>query len=500
VRPNRLGSLLIALALAGPAAGQTIPAGGSEVFRFALHQKKLEPATGFEEIRSNPRGSIIIALGNADALNSIVRSQELRSFVLNGGAVLIASDQSNRHEGFPFLTWNLEFRLTLRGDALEAPEHRCYRGVTTRPMVLATPFLNGDDRRLFLGLEKPVATDRPTGLILNDGQVRLPQAAPPPGLDLTELAIYPPGTRSIRTGQPLDPAANHFAVALRPKPLGRQPGNGGRMLVLADHSVFANGMLGFVKDETRPEGYTLDNGNWEFANRTIDWLQGGSPEPRTKCLFIENGNIVPKFAVELPPGSQPPKMPNIPPELILNWLLTNADPILNEYQDKGVFDKFLRNRPSLLRNVIRFVVIGLTVMFVLMALRRLIRGYRKPDARPLPTAVSEGMLPRGGVARQRTDAQLEVGNLYEAARRRVRDRFDRLGGAPAGGGEMPPVLVANDIRDGELLRSAVAWLWPIGYGDVPVPVPPTEWDRVNALLERLTRRAAAGDWSFGAVV
>jgi hypothetical protein len=65
---------------------------------------------------------------------------------------------------------------------------------------------------------------------------------------------------------------------------------------------------------------------------------------------------------------------------------------------------------------------------------------------------------------------------------------------------MPPVLVANDVRDAELLRSAVAWLWPIGYGDTPVPVPPAEWDRVNALLERLTRRAAAGDWSFGVEV
>ncbi|HVK11352.1 MAG TPA: hypothetical protein VM597_21455, partial [Gemmataceae bacterium] len=93
-----------------------------------------------------------------------------------------------------------------------------------------------------------------------------------------------------------------------------------------------------------------------------------------------------------------------------------------------------------------------------------------------------------------------VGNLYEAARRRVRDRFDRLGGAAGRDGQMPPVLVANDVRDAELLRSAVAWLWPIGYGDVPIPVPPTEWDRVNALLERLTRRAAVGDWSFGVEV
>jgi hypothetical protein len=99
--------------------------------------------------------------------------------------------------------------------------------------------------------------------------------------------------------------------------------------------------------------------------------------------------------------------------------------------------------------------------------------------------------------RQRTAAQIEVGNLYEAARRRVRSRFDILGGRPGPSGEMPPVLTANDLPDGPLLHQSIRWLWAVGYGETPVSISPGEWDRVNAILERLTARASRGDWSFG---
>ena len=76
------------------------------------------------------------------------------------------------------------------------------------------------------------------------------------------------------------------------------------MLVLADHSVFVNGMMGFSEGRRSPEGYKFDNGNWAFANRTIDWLKGGGPEPRTRCLFIEDGHIIDKFADRAAAASQ----------------------------------------------------------------------------------------------------------------------------------------------------------------------------------------------------
>jgi hypothetical protein len=113
-----------------------------------------------------------------------------------------------------------------------------------------------------------------------------------------------------------------------------------------------------------------------------------------------------------------------------------------------------------------------------------------------PTAQA-ALLPRGGVLKQRTAAQIQVGNLSEGAARRVRDRFDVLGGRPGPDGRMPPVLIAADVTDALILRRTVEWLWALGYFDAPVTVPLGDWDQMNGLLERVMVRASRGDWSFG---
>jgi hypothetical protein len=183
--------------------------------------------------------------------------------------------------------------------------------------------------------------------------------------------------------------------------------------------------------------------------------------------------------------------------VIANWLLNAANPIVEEAQQRDVFNRFLDRWLGFPR-LLRLFLTVVTVLFILACLRRLIRGYRKhePAATQTPAA-RDNLLPRGGVVRQRTAAQLDVGNLYEAARRRVRERFDVLGGRPGRSGQMPPVLTANDLPDGPLLYQSVRWLWVLGYGETPLAVPPADWDRTNVLLERVTARAARGDWSFG---
>jgi len=161
------------------------------------------------------------------------------------------------------------------------------------------------------------------------------------------------------------------------------------------------------------------------------------------------------------------------------------------------FNRFLERALGLPR-LLRMFLTVVTILFVLACLRRLVRGYRKAEpAATLTPAARDSLLPRGGVVRQRTAAQIEVGNLYEAARRRVRERFDVLGARPGASGQMPPILTANDLPDGPLLYQSVRWLWALGYGETPLAVPAGDWDRTNVLLERVTARAARGDWSFG---
>jgi hypothetical protein len=250
-----------------------------------------------------------------------------------------------------------------------------------------------------------------------------------------------------------------------------------------------------VRDPARPDGYTFDNGNWGFANRTIEWLKGGPAGPRTTCLFVEDGRVINKFAVELPGGTPP--IPNIPPDVIVNWILNNANGIIEEKQQQDYFNQTLLGSVGLPR-LLRIFAIAATVMFVLVCLRWLVRGQRKAEPAAVQTPYTrDNLLPKGGVMRQRTAAQIEVGNLYEAARRRVRERFDVLGGRPGPSGDPPPILTANDLPDGPLLHQSVRWLWVLGYGNTPIAIPAPDWDRTNILLERVTARAARGDWSFG---
>ena len=489
---RRLLALLLLAIAAGPAFGQAtgrVAYGGSEYFRFALYKHGLKPASDPQEVLDRPHEGIIVLVGDMSRFDRRLHGLPLTNFLNAGGAILVATDGP-----VPVAVgdWAARLGIHITGNALAADPKNSYQGQPGKPFVRPkfgvqpgpqSPYYLFED--VDNTGEKAVATDRPSAMAL-DGRFQRNYL-------VKNLAGYPPGTR-YRNGRPLEPAENHFAVALEPQ--GNVGNPGGRLIVLADHGVLTNGMMGFVKDPTAPQGFRTDNGNWAFANRTIEYLQGGFGENRSVCLFVEDGRIIDRFAVELPPNPRPP-VPNIPPDVIANWLLNNANGIIEEKQEQDVFNSLLLRMMGLPR-LLRWFLIAATIAFVLVGLRWLLRGRRKPDpAAEMTPAARDALLPRGGVLRQRTAAQLDVANLYEAARRRVRERFDVLGGRPNPDGEMPPVLTANDLSDGPMLYQSVRWLWVLGYGDTPMSVPPADWDRTNVLLERVTARAARGDWSFG---
>jgi hypothetical protein len=483
---------VVLLTLSRPAAGQSrLPFDGSEVFRFALHTKKLEPATAQQigEVVRSPHQSMIIVFGDTSDLHNIVSSERLRSYVLGGGSLLIASDTGTvRPFGRRVGTdpgWGRAFGVEITGDHLIGPPEHCYGRDPDRPFVQPIPGLGR--RRgpspfdLVDGVppagSEAVATDQPSWIT--------PGIAPA-GFLREDLAEYASGVRPVGNRRP-EVTRRYFAVSVRAND------QVGRMIVLADQGVLANGMLGF-KEAANKEGYVFDNGNWAFANRTIDWLREGGQ--RRWCLFIEGRSIQEKFADESPTPPKPP-IPDIPPDVVANILLNHSNGVINELQERNFFNRAMEGFFGFPRIVRAFLIVA-TVLFLFYGLRWLTRGYRKAEpAAAIGPAQQAALLPRGGVLRQRTAAQIEVGNLSEAAGRRVRDRFDILGGRPGPGAGMPPVLVAIDVADAPLLRQTVRQLWEIGYGDVPVNVPPVEWDRVNGLLERVTARAARGDWSFG---
>jgi hypothetical protein len=486
------------MALAGPTAGQnSLPFNGSEVFRYALHTNGLEPARQQQvsEVVRSPQRSVIIVLGDTSTLHRIVPTRDLQSFVANGGSLLIATDSRNVPDPLRAIrgnaTWADVFKVEITGERLIAPRDQSYGGDLERPFV--QPIIGPAVRRspspfdLLEGVPsagtQAVATDQPSWI------------KPGPAPDRfyrNELAEYPPGVRRLADRRP-DGVRRFFALSLRP-----DKNDAGQMIILATPSVFENGMLGFKEADNKP-GYTFDNGNWAFANRTIDWLRGPEQDPdrrRRWCLFIEKGVIQENFADKIPTPPRPP-IPEIPPDVLANILLNHSNGVINELQEKNFFNRAMEGFFGFPRIVRAFLIVA-TVLFLFYGFRWLTRGHRKPEQAAITgPAQQAALLPRGGILRQRTAAQIEVGNLSEAAGRRVRDRFDVLGGRPAPSGGMPPVLIATDVADAPLLRLSVRQLWEIGYGEVAAGVPPTEWDRVNALLERVTARAARGDWSFG---
>jgi hypothetical protein len=485
----------LGLLLGGQATGQglpTLPANGTELFRFALHkaEPELKPVTDPGEVFRDPLHSIIIVVGNTDNLARYAHSGQLKQFVIGGGSLLIATDGPNGfHSGVvhPAVDpgWGTAFGINITGRRVIAAQPNIYAGEPTRPFVRPKA---PDIRLRELPPYHLFAELHPSGegALATNGPSEMQVPFQMHQFQVSTLAGYPPGSRLSRGGIVL-PDRDNFAFALT----ARQ----GRMLVLADRDVFANGMMGF-RDSADDRGYRLDNANWEFAKRTIAWLQTSRfNDPRTKCLFIEDGNVVEKFADKLTPPTPP--FPNLPPDVLANILLNNANPIIDEAQKQNYFNRMVQSAFGFNR-IVRFFLILCTILFLFFGLRWLRRAYRKAEPAVGNPAQEAARVPRGGVVRQRTTAQIEVGNLYEAASRRIRDRFDILGGRPAGANTMPPVLVAVDVADAPILRHTVGWLWQIGYGDAPVAVPPVEWDRVNGLLERVTARAARGDWTFGA--
>jgi len=487
--------MLALLAAAGPAHGQgKVDFKGSEVFRFALHKNDLQPISSVLAFRQMDFSRTMVVLtGNLNDLDWHFWGPTLRPYVQNGGAVLIATDGPTR----PELWQSFGFQIT--GNLLSAAPEDCYKESPDRPFVRPSPSAPAvrdalDIPSLFADVPprgaSAIATDRPSEMIIDNRRL---------GFQIFKLARYP--ETAVRPGgrQPVEPDRSTFALSIRPavqNAADLKPRFGpGRMIVLADSGVFANGMMGVVEDPFQEEGYSFDNGNWAFANRTIQWLKGGHEKDRTHCLFMQNGDVIDQFAIPIPQVPKP-AAPKIPPEVVANILLNHANGIINEKQEQDVFNQTLLRRPGL-NWFLRYFLGAMTLLFLFVAFRWLTRAYRKTEPTTILTpAAQESLMPRGGVLRQRNAAQLEIGNLFEAARRRVRDRFDVLGGRPGPDGHMPPMLIANDHRDPNTLRQLVGWVWGIGYGESPVRVSPVEWDQLNITLERVTAQAARGDWSF----
>ncbi len=485
-----LASMLL-LALSVPAVAQPGPAvrapfippkdANFDLFRALLHFYGVEPATpgDLDDLRDRDFSQVIVVvLGASDRVGTRGVEKYTRKAIDKGGAVLIAADADAKlSDYFPDQT-------SVSAGPRPAPPGRpdnCYAGDPNFPFLFPTP-----------------NRDQPPSLValLND---RDRVAMNRPG------ALFPvkfgPAIQHVVAKAPLDTRGNaHYAV------LGGvgDRRNPFRSLVLADQDILSNQML---YSSGLPDRTGKPTDNWGFANALVkDFLL--DPQPRTKCLFVENGAVRTDFdRVELKSIQQMPSMPPIPlpdplDRRVQAKLAEVIDGGLATLEDRTVADNLLAgppNDPSPRRYQTTMTVLATAagvVLVVLMARRLLTARHRKKFVPAPSDPLFLGDDTALGSFGQRRAELLRGTDFRAAVAYGVRALFAAQG-LPAGYGRrrLPP-LEYRGRSDRERLGGDIRDLWDAAARDEAVSLSYAEWKDLEPVLAEVHAAAAADRWRF----
>jgi hypothetical protein len=220
----------------------------------------------------------------------------------------------------------------------------------------------------------------------------------------------------------------------------------GRVLFLADHSIFINAML-----------WQNDNDNLFFAQNCARWLADGK---RTDVLFIEDGEVQTQFDIPLKPPPFPP----------LDGLVGAADQGLQSLEEEDRFNRLLRGSIEDLDGdkVLRGLVMVLTLGAGLYGLSRLSLTRHHFETRaPLLEDAARASLSSLELYEQRERALLRQGNFLEAARGLIRAEFDKILGPGIAAKGVPDTGPGGGWWTRQRRRQQVRRLWHLAYGARP---------------------------------
>jgi len=438
--------------LARPEAGAQAPAGsipfaGTQVFRrHVLHDLfKLVPATTPAEIYKKPQSSLLVVFGETQSLDKAdITPHRLDAFLAQGGAVLIASD---RPDAGLLRSWG----LSIPGKLVHQNEQAAYRLEEGCPLL---DHFTEPRHPLFQGLTRGLATNQPSYLV----QVNL---------SLQVLATFP-RTCWIAQDHGVRVGLGDFAPYIAGS--DRSANSPGRMLVIAGHGAFMNGMM------AQP-----DNDNLIFACNCVRWLTEGGK--RKRVLFLEEGTVQGSFDVPL----QQLPLPPIPSSQIINKIVRGLE-------EENFFNRLLANYLDPIKRTLVLLLSGLLLVY---GLARLLRA-RQPIEPGVPL-LAGGTLPAQAelpVMNQRYRDVVRGGNLWEAARDLARSCFDKVGEPWHGhAARVPPMVVAVGWRRRLRLARKVRHLWELAHGQ-PLPVLPGQFARVAADVREVQAALAAGTLRF----
>jgi hypothetical protein len=467
---------LLALALfaacPGPARAAPRPpfAEDTHVFRRILCDFKLTALKDVrEQLSTDPADTVVVILGDTKWISQ-QGSSWLTAFVQKGGALLLATDRKPDEGARREL-------VEVAGVTVNGMSVRCwdqnaagYREMDycpfLRPVPRSKPDLFRDPRKGEAAVLE-VATNAPSFL----------QREPASPVQLETLAYLPTPwwtpdlpRRPIVLGLP-------FAV-------GGERGDG-KVLVLADHSIFINQMM-----------LPADNGNVEFTYNCLDWLRTKPDGRRTKVLFVEDGQV--RTDLNVPLRNVPIDPAQLPGLLYANRneLAAGVEQELARLEGRNALNEglldFLASLGLSEDRLEPFAVLLLSVLLVgFTGLRLRTRGRHRAEAAVLPLVRAAALhVPTAPLLEQRHQALLRGGNVWEAARGLARQWFAAAGAA---GGPAPPrVAVEGGWWERWVMRRRVRRLWRLAYGARPVRVSLRALRRLVGELEELSVALANG--------
>ncbi len=379
-------------------------------------------SVNYHQALRNPRKTVMVILGGTDALSEV--KSRIYTFYKKGGAVLVANDQTDKNFLFDFRT---QFNVGESEYALEDT----LMGFDDCPVVRD---VDAEVPLLFDNVQA-IATNRPGFLSFRDGDAQSYSAA-----------WLPADSRGF----------SESFVAIR-----RYRSTPGRLLAIADHSVFTNQML--------PQGSNLT-----FASNVVAWLTAG--EKRKKLIFIRDGHVMPTYSL----GSN---LPAIPPDELLEAMsdvLEKSRPDLFDssfreftnraisvLQEKDTFNFALHKWQAKLRRsfVRRGAVLGAATLMLAVLLVRTITSRKR-----------EQPLKAGNMIKRKDHSA--------TARLLIRDFFvsDNLTDRPEAA---RPVAVMDRWWKRWRLQRRLRQLWKDGTAEVPKRTTAKQLENLRKQLRKL---------------
>lgn len=375
------GGAMQALAQAGQPEWQF----GFQLFHLLLEQKGMYSVPDFREsMNRRPRQSAVVLLGDLSRVPTDLRSR-LQKFLDSGGVVLVATDETSYFKGL--------FSISV-GPFEVQDDESAYQGFRDCPVVnelrSGTPVLDG--------INSLVANR--TGVIS-----RMDERS---------------GNWSILARLPdlVDQRSRPLSQATLIAEMKSRERGGGRLLLMADHSVLINGML-------------WHGDNAKLVVNIADWLSTGD---RKEVVLIVDGEPA-KAMLALPPevsGDLPPleDLPTPTAKDLWNLLKNNPwkflkflDRFAAGMEDADVLNELLANQPADLPTpqYRQALYIAAGILAAIYILRLMGKVGSRPTTRP-PRAVGQSV----NFSQSRT---LSSGELHSASRELAQSALRQLTGS-----------------------------------------------------------------------